>query len=200
MSMCLPSFDSGKGSVLSFQTSKLPRAKSAKLLFNYRYPSFYFVNIYKVFINDREVPVSPSWWNFKGPMMNGGMFVDTGTSYTTFPHDFYTVFRYIFRAEVQDIPMAEIPVQPFDTCYKEDPNGRDLYFPVVKLYFGSVNSSTMLLLAQERVVVHYRGLYCLAFVGWNSERSVLGMTQLQGVGLTFDTISSTLSFDIDACD
>ncbi|KAH0654831.1 hypothetical protein KY285_029713 [Solanum tuberosum] len=199
MSMCLPPFYSGKGSVLSFHTSKWPRATSAKILFNYRYPSFYYVNLYKVFINDREVPVSPSWWKFK-PYMSGGVLVDTGTSFTYFPNDFYVVFRYIFRAEVRDIPMVENPNKPFDTCYKDDPSGRGLYFPVVKLYFGSVSSSTMLLLEKERVVINYRGLYCLAFVGWDRDQSVLGMMQLQGVGLTFDTLANTLSFDIDACD
>ncbi|WMV36466.1 hypothetical protein MTR67_029851 [Solanum verrucosum] len=199
MSMCLPPFYSGKGSVLSFHTSKWPRATSAKLLFNYRYPSFYYVNLYKVFINDREVPVSPSWWKFK-PYMSGGVLVDTGTSFTYFPNDFYVVFRYIFREEVQDIPMVENPNKPFDTCYKDDPSGHGLFFPVVKLYFGSVSSSTMLLLEKERVVINYRGLYCLAFVGWDRDQSVLGMMQLQGVGLTFDTLANTLSFDIDACD
>ncbi|KAK4712922.1 hypothetical protein R3W88_018829 [Solanum pinnatisectum] len=187
MFMCLPPFYSGKGSVLSFHTSKWPRATSAKLLFNYRYPSFYYVNLYKDFINDLEVPVSPSWWKFK-PYMSSGVLVDTGTSFTYFPNDFYVVFHYIFRAE------------PFDTCYKEDPSGRGLYFTIVKLYFGSVSSSTMLLLEKEQVVINYRGLYCLAFVGWDRDQSVLGMMELQGVGLTFDTLANTLSFDIDACD
>ncbi|MCD9639258.1 hypothetical protein HAX54_023666 [Datura stramonium] len=170
MSMRLPTFGSGKGSVLSFHTSKFPRATSAKLLLNYVWPSFYYVNLYKVFINDKEVGVSPSWWNFKQDM-RGGIIVDTGTTLSYFPHDFYIIFRYIFRAEVRDIPMVETPVKPFDTCYREDPSGRDLYFPSVKLYFGSLKSSTMLLLAQERVIIHYRGLYCLDFVGWNRDKS-----------------------------
>ncbi|KAK6783675.1 hypothetical protein RDI58_017129 [Solanum bulbocastanum] len=83
--------------------------------------------------------------------------------------------------------MAEDPSNTFDTCYKEYPSGGNLYFPVVKLYFGSINSSTMLLLTQERVIVNHRGVYCLAFVGWDYDFSILGMTQLQGVGLTFDS-------------
>ncbi|XP_019236874.1 PREDICTED: aspartyl protease AED1-like [Nicotiana attenuata] len=133
-------------------------------------------------------------------MLNGGILVDTGTRFTRFPHDFYIVFRYIFRIEVRDIRMVENPVGAFDTCYKEDPNGHDLYFLVVKLYFGSVNPSTMLFLAQEQVVVKYRGLYCLAFKGWNNEYSILGSNQLQGVALSFDTSANTLSFDADGCD
>ncbi|OIT28930.1 protein aspartic protease in guard cell 1 [Nicotiana attenuata] len=198
-SMCLPTFHSGKGSTLSFHISKWPRAISAKLLQNYKYPSFYFVNLYKVFVNEREVPVKPSWWNFKRDM-SGGIFVDTGTTFTRFPNDFYVIFRYIFRVAVEDIPMVENPIGPFDTCYKVDPNGEELYFPVVKLYFGSVSRSTELILEQERVIVKYKGFYCLAFIGWQENYSILGVNQLQGVGLTFDTSANTLSFDINACD
>nr|XP_016507840.1 PREDICTED: protein ASPARTIC PROTEASE IN GUARD CELL 2-like [Nicotiana tabacum] len=150
----------GKGSILSFHISKWPSAISAKLLPNYKYPSFYFVNFYKVFVNEREVPVKSSWWNFKRDM-SGGIFVDTGTTFTRFPNDFYVIFRYIFRAAVEDSPMVENPIGPFDTCYKVDPNGEELYFPIVKLYFGSVTRSTELILEQERVIVKYQG-----FIVW----------------------------------
>nr|XP_016452233.1 PREDICTED: aspartic proteinase nepenthesin-2-like [Nicotiana tabacum] len=198
-SMCLPRFHSGKGSTISFHNSSYPRAKSAKLLPNRRYRSFFYVNLYKIFINDKEVLVNPSWWNFK-PNMRGGVIVDTGTTFTPFPKDFYVIFRYAFRAEVRDIPMVNNPVGPFDTCYKDNPNGPGLVFPVVKLYFGSENPGTMLFLAQERVVVHFRGHYCLAFVGTDQDISILGVNQLQGVALTFDTSANSLSFDLDACD
>ncbi|XP_070044595.1 aspartic proteinase nepenthesin-2-like [Nicotiana tomentosiformis] len=198
MSMCLPGFYSATGSTLNFHTTKWPRATSAKLVPNIKYPSFYFVNLYKVFINDREVELSPSWWNFKKDL-TGGIFVDTGTTISYFPQEFYTIFRYVFREEVRDIPMVDTPAGSLDTCYKEDPSGRGLNFPVVKLYFGSVSPSTMLLLAKERVILHFRGQYCLAFSGWDRSFAILGSNQLQGVGLTFDTSANTLSFDIDAC-
>ncbi|XP_016466462.1 aspartic proteinase CDR1-like [Nicotiana tabacum] len=98
------------------------------------------------------------------------------------------------------VPMVENPIGPFDTCYKVDPNGEELYFPVVKLYFGSVSRSTELILEQERAIVKYQGFYCLAFIGWQENYSILGVNQLHGVGLTFDTSANTLSFDINACD
>ncbi|KAM3359734.1 protein ASPARTIC PROTEASE IN GUARD CELL 1-like [Capsicum galapagoense] len=199
MFMCLPTFYSGKGSVLSFHTSKWPGATKAKLLPNYKYPTHYFVNLYKVFVNDKEVQVNPSWWKFKRDM-SGGIFVDTGTTFTRFPYDFYILFRYLFRAQVRDIPLVNSTVGHFDTCYEGDPGGDDLFFPVVKLYFGSVSPTTMLFLDHERVMLKYRGFYCLAFVGWKNNYGILGVNQLQGVALTFDTSENTLAFDIDACD
>ncbi|KAK4337584.1 hypothetical protein RND71_042071 [Anisodus tanguticus] len=92
-----------------------------------------------------------------------------------------------------------VDVYHFDTCYA-NPDDRMLFFLVVKLYFGSVNMRNKLALAQERLVVNIHGLYCLAFIGWKSEFSILGVHQLQGVGLTFDTSANTLYFDLDKCD
>ncbi|XP_019241296.1 PREDICTED: protein ASPARTIC PROTEASE IN GUARD CELL 1-like [Nicotiana attenuata] len=197
MSMCLPPYYSAKESTLSFHKTIFPRATSAKLILNLKYPSFYFVDLYKVFINDKEVQLSPSWWNFRKDL-TGGVLLDTGTFISRFPQEFYTLFRYVFREEVRDIPLVDTPAEPFDTCYKADPS-REVNFPVVKLYFGSVSPSTMLLLVNERVVVHFNGQYCMAFLPWERPFAILGSNQLQGVGLTFDTSANTVSFDIDAC-
>ncbi|MCD7456546.1 hypothetical protein HAX54_032133 [Datura stramonium] len=112
MSICLPGFYSGKASALSFHTATWPRTTGA-----------------------------------------GGVHVDTGTTITRFPRDLYIVFRYIFRAEIGDIPMVKSPFKSLDTCYKADSDAtRELYFPVVKLYFGGVNPKHLLLLAKERVM------------------------------------------------
>lgn len=62
--------------------------------------------------------------------------------------------------------MIKDTIGPFDTYYKANPNGNnDLPFLVVKFYFGYVSQSTMFLLEHEYVMVKYRGLYCLAFIG-----------------------------------
>ncbi|MCD7456543.1 hypothetical protein HAX54_032130 [Datura stramonium] len=198
-SLCLPSFELGKSSILNFHKAPWPNATMAKLLPNYMHPQLHFVNLYKIFINDREVPVKPSWWHFD-KNMRGGVVVDTGTTITHFPEDFYIVFRYIFRSEVgDDSPIVENPVGDFDTCYRADLDGGEVYFPVVKLYFGSKNPSSMLFLAQERVVTLIGDQYCLAFKGWDKDFTILGTNQLQAVGLTFDTSQNTLAFDLDAC-
>nr|XP_009619680.1 protein ASPARTIC PROTEASE IN GUARD CELL 1-like [Nicotiana tomentosiformis] len=140
---CLPSFDSGESSTLHFNKAPWPGATMAKLVPNYKLPQLHFVNLYKIFINDKEVPMKPSWWQF-GKRFNGGVVEDTGTTITHFPEDFYILFRDIFRSEVEDIPMVDNPIEDFDTCYK-DMDGSEVYFPVVKLYFGSKSPGSMLL-------------------------------------------------------
>ncbi|XP_059290035.1 aspartic proteinase CDR1-like [Lycium ferocissimum] len=146
------------------------------------------------FINDKEIPLNPSVWNYRKDM-TGGAIVDTGTTITSFPQDFYTEFRYVFRQEVHDIPEVD-PLYDYYTCYKADPSAK---FPVVKLYFGRQDPNNLLLLTQDRVVVHTSGKYCLAFEGWKQSVTLFGANQLR-VGLTFDTKANTLSFDLDACD
>ncbi|PHU10932.1 hypothetical protein BC332_17862 [Capsicum chinense] len=59
MSMCLPGLHS-ESATISFHTTPFDNSISAELLPNPAYPNFYFVNLYKVFINEREIPLNPS--------------------------------------------------------------------------------------------------------------------------------------------
>ncbi|MCD9639267.1 hypothetical protein HAX54_023675, partial [Datura stramonium] len=202
MSLCLPGFYSGKGSTISFHTTPFKKKTSAELLPNFKFPIYYFVNLYKVFINDKEIPLNPSslsTWNF-GNDMTGGCMVDTGATITRFPQDFFSVFRDTFRKEVRDIPLIDIPLG-FDTCYKDDPSGREPNFPVVKLYFGRENPENLLLLAQQRVMMHFAGMYCLGFIGWNQSLAILGANQLQGIGVEVRDIpmTETIVESFDTC-
>ncbi|PHU10940.1 hypothetical protein BC332_17870 [Capsicum chinense] len=100
--LCLPSVEAATGSFLTF--NKAPW----------------------IFINDREVPVDPTWWN--GQKEDHGAFVDTGTLISRFPHDYYIIFRYTFREQVH-YPLYQRGV--FDTCYKEIEGEEEMQFPSV---------------------------------------------------------------------
>ncbi|PHT75229.1 hypothetical protein T459_18751 [Capsicum annuum] len=192
MAMCLLGTYSIKGSTISFHTTE---ENISRDITKFRIPYFYFINLYKVFINDKEIPLDPSIWNL-GNGIHSGCIVDTGTVITRFPRDFYTVFRDTFKQEVVEIPLFGSPVGPLDTCFIEDP-GFVPNLPIVKMYFGHRDPNNLLLLKQLRVVVHIRGLFCL--MPWDSGVALIGSTQLQGIGLTFDTAANTLSFELDAC-
>ncbi|XP_019070219.2 aspartic proteinase nepenthesin-1-like [Solanum lycopersicum] len=196
MAMCLPGTYSMKASTISFHTTPFNKTTSARLVPTSEFPNFYFVNLYKIFIDDKELPSFPSL--SRNHDMNGDCIVDTGTIMSRFPRDYYILFRDTFRKEVEGIPMVEAPLGDFDTCYIEDP-GVVPTFPVVKMYFAHQSPDNLLLLQQLRVVVHIRGLFCLAFLPWDLNVAMLGNHQLQGIGLTFDTGTNTLSFDLDAC-
>ncbi|CAN4113340.1 unnamed protein product [Withania somnifera] len=200
MAMCLPGFQSTKASIISFHTTPFNTETSAWLVPNSRFPLFYYINLYKIFINDQEVPFDPSYWNFRDDL-SGGCMVDTGTTVTRFPRVYYTLLRDIFRQEVRDFPRYEGPLAAnFDTCYTVADLSQDPIFPVVKMYFGTQNPDNLLLLQKQRVMVQMSlGIFCLAFVPWDESGALIGSYQLQGIGLTYNTAVNTLSFDLDAC-
>ncbi|PHT42145.1 hypothetical protein CQW23_16170 [Capsicum baccatum] len=118
MSMCLPGLYSGSATI-RFHTTPFDQRISAEILPNPVFPYLYFINLYKLFINNKEIPLNPSIRNFRNDI-DGGRVVDTGTILTTFPRDLYNVFRDTFRQEVQDFPLVDDPTGGSDTCYKVD--------------------------------------------------------------------------------
>ncbi|KAM3220722.1 hypothetical protein P3L10_019990 [Capsicum annuum] len=193
--LCLPSAEAATGSFLMFNKAPWVYGTEAKLLKNRQQPHLYYVNLYKIFINDREVPVDPTWWN--GQKEDHGAFVDTGSLISRFPHDYYIIFRYAFSAQVH-YPLYSRGV--FDTCYKEIEGEEEMQFPSVRLFFGNVSVTQELKLEQDRVVENINGYYCLAFLPWDLKQTRIGTHQLQGTGLTFDLKNNALTFSVDACD
>ncbi|KAM3220586.1 hypothetical protein P3L10_019854 [Capsicum annuum] len=197
ISMCLPGLYSGSATI-SFHTTPFDQRISAEILPNPAYPYVYFINLYKLFINNKEIPLNPSIRNFRNDI-DGGCVVDTGTILTTFPRDLYNVFRDTFRQEVQDFSLVDDPTGGSDTCCKVDP-GVSPHFPDVLMYFDNEDPDNVLILSQQRVVFLVRGLFCLAFGAWDERFTIIGSYNLEGIGLTFDTAENTLSFDLDECD
>ncbi|KAF3667051.1 hypothetical protein FXO37_10211 [Capsicum annuum] len=193
--LCLPSAEAATGSFLTFNKAPWVYGTEAKLLKNRQQPHLYYVNLYKIFINDREVPVDPTWWN--GQKEDHGAFVDTGSLISRFPHDYYIIFRYAFSAQVH-YPLYSRGV--FDTCYKEIEGEEEMQFPSVRLFFGNLSVTQELKLEQDRVVKNINGYYCLAFLPWDLKQTRIGTHQLQGTGLTFDLKNNALTFSVDACD
>uniref|UniRef100_M1DCA7 Aspartic proteinase nepenthesin-1 n=1 Tax=Solanum tuberosum TaxID=4113 RepID=M1DCA7_SOLTU len=136
MAICLPEFYSTKPSTISFHTTPFKKRTSAGLIPNSKFPTFYFINLNKIFVNDKEIPLFPSLSRNFGNGLTGGCIVDTGATVTSFPEDFYEEFRDTFRKEVRCIPLYDAPLGNFDTCYMVDP-GEVANFPAVKMYFGT---------------------------------------------------------------
>ncbi|KAF3622911.1 hypothetical protein FXO38_31016 [Capsicum annuum] len=196
--LCLPTAEAATGSFLTFNKAPWVYGTEAKILKNRQEPHYYYVNLYKIFINDEEIPVDPTWWN--GQKEDHGAFVDTGTLISRFPHDYYIIFRYAFRAQVH-YPLYQHSIGGvFDTCYKEIEGEEEIQFPSVRLFFGNVSVTQELRLEQDRVVKDINGYYCLAFLPWDLKLTLIGTQQLQGTGLTFDMKNTVLTFSVDACD
>ncbi|PHT64078.1 hypothetical protein T459_32179 [Capsicum annuum] len=153
----IPSPKQWKESTLTFFETPWNTGVLARLNRNIYYPSFYYLsNLDKITNNDREVPIDPSHWDL-GPDKYGGIFIDTGVIFSSFPDDVYIKFSDIFRSEVRNMSMVRRPrTAIFDTCYEADKVVDLRVFPTVTFYFKG------------------------------SKRSMIGGNVLQTFGLTFD--------------
>ncbi|WMV36465.1 hypothetical protein MTR67_029850 [Solanum verrucosum] len=133
--------------------------------------------------DNEKVPKTTSVQFANGEYVASFILGAEGATVTSFPEDFYDEFRDTFRKEVRGIPLYDAPLGNFDTCYMVDP-GEVPTFPDVKMYFGHQNPENLLLLEQQRVMVHERGLFCLDFTKWKYPVALIGSYQLQGIGLT----------------
>ncbi|KAF3642984.1 putative serine/threonine-protein kinase ATR-like [Capsicum annuum] len=120
--LSIPSSTSGKESTLTFFGTPWNTGAEAKLMRNDKFPSFYYLsNLDKITINDREVPIDPSHWDF-GPdkYAYGGIFIDTGALFTTFPDDVYIKFRDIFSSGSKSSMIGARVLQTFGMTFDLD--------------------------------------------------------------------------------
>ncbi|PHT41938.1 hypothetical protein CQW23_20792 [Capsicum baccatum] len=197
--LCIPSSTSGKESTLTFFGTPWNTGAEAKLMRNDKFPSFYYLsNLDKITINDREVPIDPSHWDF-GPDKYGGIFIDTGAFFTTFPDDVYIKFRDIFRSEVKNMSLVRRPrTAILDTCYRADKVDDLSVFPTVSFYFKG--SKMPFFVRQEQVMVLHKRSYCMGFRSSGSKSSMIGAKVLQTFGMTFDLDQGRLTLSPNACE
>ncbi|KAM3291953.1 protein ASPARTIC PROTEASE IN GUARD CELL 1 [Capsicum chacoense] len=193
--LSIPSSTSGKESTLTFFGTPWNTGAEAKLMRNDKFPSFYYLsNLDKITINDREVPIDPSHWDF-GPdkYAYGGIFIDTGALFTTFPDDVYIKFRDIFRSEVKNMSLVRRPrTAILDTCYRADK------VDAVSFYFKG--SKMPFFVRQEQVMVLHKRSYCMCFRSSGSKSSMIGARVLQTFGMTFDLDQGRLTLSPNACE
>ncbi|PHT97841.1 hypothetical protein BC332_33209 [Capsicum chinense] len=197
--LCIPSSTSGKESTLTFFGTPWNTGAEAKLMRNDKFPSFYYLsNLDKITINDREVPIDPSHWDF-GPDKYDGIFIDTGAFFTTFPDDVYIKFRDIFRSEVKNMSLVRRPrTAILDTCYRADKVDDLSVFPTVSFYFKG--SKMPFFVRQEQVMVLHKRIYCMCFRSSDSKSSMIGARVLQTFGMTFDLDQGRLTLSPNACE
>ncbi|KAM3220512.1 protein ASPARTIC PROTEASE IN GUARD CELL 2-like [Capsicum annuum] len=188
-----------KESTLTFFETPWNTGVLARLNRNIYYPSFYYLsNLDKITNNDREVPIDPSHWDL-GPDKYGGIFIDTGVIFSSFPDDVYIKFSDIFRSEVRNMSMVRRPrTAIFDTCYEADKVVDLRVFPTVTFYFKG--SKMPLFVQQQHVMILYKRSYCMGFRSSGSKRSMIGGNVLQTFGLTFDLNKWRLTLSPNACE
>ncbi|XP_057810113.1 aspartyl protease family protein 2 [Salvia miltiorrhiza] len=167
------------------------------LLINPLSPTFYYIRIESVSINDAKLRISPSVWAID-EYGNGGTVVDSGTTITFLPEPAYRVILAIFERLVK-LPESAKPVPGFDLCLNVSSGASRASLPQLsfKLGGGAVFSPPR----RNYFIDAAEGVKCLALqpVTTDAGFAVIGNLMQQGYTFEFDKDRSRLGFTRRGC-
>ncbi|KAK4423607.1 Aspartyl protease family protein 2 [Sesamum alatum] len=181
---------SGNGAVRKAKLSYTP------LLINRLSPTFYYIGIESVFIDDIKLRISPSVWAID-ELGNGGTVLDSGTTLTFLAEPAYRRILAVFDRLVK-LPKSSDPSLGFDLCLNVSGLSRtSLPQLSFKLSGGALFSPP----PQNYFIDTAEGIKCLALQPVVSETgfSVIGNLMQQGYTFEFDKDRSRLGFTRHGC-
>nr|XP_027109583.1 protein ASPARTIC PROTEASE IN GUARD CELL 1-like [Coffea arabica] len=160
-------------------------------------PIYYAVNLTGVYVRWEFLEIK-SLTNSDGRV---GAVVDSGTSISMFPLQFYNQFRDTFTRHSQWL--SRLPgEQFFDTCYNISSPEWYLEVPEIIFQFSGVTGHEVLRLDANQIMmpIGTDGKYCLAFSPTKFRQfTLIGTWQLQGTRVSFDLANQMLQFDPENC-
>lgn len=166
------------------------------LLINPLSPTFYYIKIESLSINDVKLRISPSVWAID-EYGNGGTVVDSGTTITFLPEPAYRVALAVF-ARLVKLPESAQPVPGFDLCLNVS-GASAASFP--KLSFELGGGAVFSPPPRNYFIEAAEGVKCLALQPVTTEVgfSVIGNLMQQGYTFEFDKDRSRLGFTRRGC-
>ncbi|PIM98102.1 Aspartyl protease [Handroanthus impetiginosus] len=166
------------------------------LLTNPLSPTFYYIGIQSVSINDVKLRINPSVWAID-KFGNGGTVLDSGTTLTFLAEPAYRIILAVFERLVKLPKLAE-PSAGFDLCLNVSGSSRT-HFP--QLSFELVGGSILSPPPQNYFIDTSETVKCLALHPVTSVEgfSVIGNLMQQGYTFEFDKDRSRLGFTRHGC-
>ncbi|GAA0163190.1 hypothetical protein LIER_19116 [Lithospermum erythrorhizon] len=166
------------------------------LLVNAFSPTFYYIRVKDVFIDDVKLPISPSVWAID-ESGNGGTVIDSGTTLTFLPLGAYDGVVAEFKKRVK-LPEPSVPITDFDFCFNVSA-GRVSSLP--RLSFRLAGGSIFSPPPQNYFIDTAMDVKCLALQSVASPVgfSVIGNLMQQGFMFEFDRDRSRLGFTRSGC-
>ncbi|KAM7275895.1 hypothetical protein ACFE04_017761 [Oxalis oulophora] len=175
------------------------KLKFTPLITNTLAPTFYFIQIITVFINDVKLPISPSVWSFD-KFGNGGTIVDSGTTLTFLPDLAYHHILTAFKRKVKrfELPKSIESTQGFDLCVNAS---TESMASLPKLSFKLEGGAVFAPPPENYFIDTEDRVKCLAIqpVGDSNGFAVIGNLMQQGYLFEFDEDRSRLGFTRYGC-
>lgn len=165
------------------------------LLLNPQSPTFYYIGIKSVYVDDVKLRINPAVWLID-EMGNGGTVIDSGTTLTLFEESAYRKILTAFKRRVK-LPSPAESVLGFDLCVNVSGVSRPS-FP--KLSFELVGKSVFRPPQRNYFIETSDQVKCLAIQPVNpGSGSVIGNLMQQGFLFEFDRDKSRLGFTRHSC-
>jgi len=174
------------------------RHRSTPLIPNKAYPSFYFLDLRGISVNNKAIPLPKGTFKLS-PKGEGGVIIDSGTTLTYLEDPAYLPFLQAVRASIRSRAVNSSAVG-LDLCYKTKPVAPRL--PQISFHFGG--GSRYVLPDQNSFMSVESGrdvLTCLAFAsaGPAGSSSVFGNVQQQNFHIAYDLGQNQLHFAHTNC-
>ncbi|KAJ4710582.1 Aspartyl protease family protein 2 [Melia azedarach] len=173
-----------------------PKMSFTALLTNPVSPTFYYIAIKSVYVDDVKLRIDPLVWSID-ELGNGGTVIDSGTTLTFLAEPAYRKILAAFKRRVK-LPSPAESILGFDLCVNVSGVSR-ASFP--KLSFELVGNSVFSPPQSNYFIETSERVKCLAIqpVNTGSGFSVIGNLMQQGFLFEFDRDKSRLGFSRNGC-
>ncbi|KDP33103.1 hypothetical protein JCGZ_13547 [Jatropha curcas] len=192
--------------------SSIDEMQFTPLLKSPMYPNYYYVGLEAISVGNvsaTQVPLILREFDSRG---NGGMLIDSGTTYTHLPEPFYSQILSTLESMIHYPRASEVEIRTgFDLCYKVPcPNNsliaKDNVFPSITLHFSN-NASLVLpqgnLFYAMSAPTNSTVVKCLLFQsmddGEYGPAGVFGSFQQQNVQVVYDLEKERIGFQAMDC-
>ncbi|CAI9785344.1 unnamed protein product [Fraxinus pennsylvanica] len=176
--------------------AKRSKLSYTPLLINPLSPTFYYIGIETVFIDNVKLRISPSVWAID-ELGNGGTVVDSGTTLTFLTEPAYRIILATFDRLVK-LPRSVDPTLGFDLCFNVS---NELRPSLPRLSFKLGGGSLFAPPPRNYFIDAADGVKCLALqpVAPSSGFSVIGNLMQQGYTFEFDKDRMRLGYSRRGC-
>nr|CAD1827054.1 unnamed protein product [Ananas comosus var. bracteatus] len=171
--------------------------QSTPFVTNTSQPTYYYLSLDGITVGTTRLPIPRSAFALQ-QNGTGGVFIDSGTSFTYLTTVAYKLVRSAFLSQVK-LPVANVTAEGFDLCFSL-PSSPSAKVDVPKLIFHLEGADMDLPRDNYMLQDSTMGLMCLAMFDSGSEISIIGNFQQQNMHIVYDLDDQKLSFAPAQCD
>ncbi|KAL1830137.1 hypothetical protein ACET3Z_008549 [Daucus carota] len=160
--------------------------------------TFYYLNLQSISVGNANIKYESNIYSNKPNADEGNIIIDSGTTLSFLPSDFYQKIEDEFKASISSPPLKppQGDLSDFSLCYKKD-QGFEEEVPTVTLHFSGADVE---LDASNTILEVAEGVGCLSLLPARTARgpvfgNLLQMNHLVG----YDLVRKTVSFKKSDC-